>query len=50
MIGLVSYLAFFLTMAGIMAIVTLGLNLQWGYTGCSMAVSSRSSAPVLTAQ
>jgi branched-chain amino acid transport system permease protein len=33
MIGLVSYLAFFLTMAGIMAIVTLGLNLQWGYTG-----------------
>lgn len=33
MVGLVSYLAFFLTMAGIMAIVTLGLNLQWGYTG-----------------
>ncbi len=33
MIGVVSYLAFFLTMAGIMAIVTLGLNLQWGYTG-----------------
>jgi branched-chain amino acid transport system permease protein len=33
MIGLVSYLAFFLTMAGIMAIITLGLNLQWGYTG-----------------
>jgi branched-chain amino acid transport system permease protein len=26
-------LSFFLTMAGIMAIVTLGLNLQWGYTG-----------------
>lgn len=33
MIGLVSYLAFFLTMAGIMAILALGLNLQWGYTG-----------------
>ena len=33
MIGLVSYLAFFVTMAGIMAIITLGLNLQWGYTG-----------------
>lgn len=33
MIGLVSYLAFFLTMAGIMAIIVLGLNLQWGYTG-----------------
>lgn len=33
MIGVVSYLAFFLTMAGIMAIVTIGLNLQWGYTG-----------------
>ncbi|MBM1221375.1 branched-chain amino acid ABC transporter permease [Ponticoccus sp. SC2-23] len=33
MIGLVSYLTFFLTMAGIMAIITLGLNLHWGYTG-----------------
>ncbi|WP_127557066.1 branched-chain amino acid ABC transporter permease [Nioella ostreopsis] len=33
MIGVVSYLTFFLTMAGIMAIITLGLNLQWGYTG-----------------
>jgi branched-chain amino acid transport system permease protein len=32
-IGLVSYLSFFLTMAGIMAIIVLGLNLQWGYTG-----------------
>jgi branched-chain amino acid transport system permease protein len=32
-IGLVSYFAFFLTMAGIMAIIVLGLNLQWGYTG-----------------
>jgi branched-chain amino acid transport system permease protein len=33
MIGVVSYLSFFLTMAGIMAIIVLGLNLQWGYTG-----------------
>ena len=33
MIGVLSYLTFFLTMAGIMAIITLGLNLQWGYTG-----------------
>lgn len=33
MIGLFSYLAFFATMAGILAIVVLGLNLQWGYTG-----------------
>ena len=33
MIGVISYLTFFLTMAGIMAIITLGLNLQWGYTG-----------------
>lgn len=33
MIGVVSYLAFFATMAGILAIAVLGLNLQWGYTG-----------------
>ncbi|GIX14047.1 MAG: branched-chain amino acid ABC transporter permease [Paracoccaceae bacterium] len=33
MIGVVSYLAFFLTMAGILAIAVLGLNLQWGNTG-----------------
>jgi branched-chain amino acid transport system permease protein len=33
MIGMISYLAFFATMAGILAIVVLGLNLQWGYTG-----------------
>jgi branched-chain amino acid transport system permease protein len=33
MIGLISYLAFFLTMAGILAIAVLGLNLQWGTTG-----------------
>lgn len=33
MIGLITYLAFFATMAGILAIAVLGLNLQWGYTG-----------------
>ena len=33
MTGVVSYLVFFATMAGILAIVVLGLNLQWGYTG-----------------
>src|SRR5215207_962817 len=33
MIGIVSYLVFFATMAGILAIVVLGLNLQWGFTG-----------------
>lgn len=33
MIGLISYVAFFATMAGIMAIAVLGLNLQWGNTG-----------------
>jgi len=33
MIGLLSYLVFFATMAGIMAIITLGLNLHWGFTG-----------------
>ncbi|MCF8484185.1 MAG: branched-chain amino acid ABC transporter permease [Rhodobacteraceae bacterium] len=33
MIGLISYLAFFATMAGILAIAVLGLNLQWGHTG-----------------
>ena len=33
MIGLASYLIFFGTVAAILAIATLGLNLQWGYTG-----------------
>lgn len=33
MIGLVSYLVFFLTGAMILAIAVLGLNLQWGNTG-----------------
>ena len=33
MIGVVSYLVFFLTIALILAIAVLGLNLQWGNTG-----------------
>ncbi len=33
MIGLVSYLAFFLTMALILGIAAMGLNLQWGAAG-----------------
>ena len=33
MIGIVSYLVFFLTMGFVLSIAVLGLNLQWGYTG-----------------
>lgn len=33
MIGVVSYLVFFATVASILAIAVLGLNLQWGNTG-----------------
>lgn len=33
MSGLLSYLVFFLAQASIFAVVCLGLNLQWGYTG-----------------
>ncbi len=33
MIGIASYLIFFLTIGFILAIAVLGLNLQWGYTG-----------------
>ena len=33
MIGLISYLIFFATVASILAIAVLGLNLQWGNTG-----------------
>jgi branched-chain amino acid transport system permease protein len=33
MTGLFSYLVFFLILASIYAIMALGLNLQWGYTG-----------------
>jgi branched-chain amino acid transport system permease protein len=31
--GLASYLVFFLTMSGIYAVLALGLNVQWGFTG-----------------
>lgn len=31
--GIVSYFVFFVTMAGIYAVLCLGLNIQWGYTG-----------------
>ena len=33
MLGIFSYLVFFLTLALIYGIVSMGLNLQWGYTG-----------------
>ncbi|MBB5502007.1 branched-chain amino acid ABC transporter permease [Paraburkholderia sp. MM5384-R2] len=33
MSGMISYLVFFLIQASIFAVVCLGLNLQWGYTG-----------------
>ena len=33
MSGIVSYLVFFLIQALVFAVVCLGLNLQWGYTG-----------------
>ncbi len=33
LVGLASFLVFFLTLAGIYALVTLGLNVQWGFAG-----------------
>ena len=33
MIGIISYLVFFITIASILSIAVLGLNLQWGNTG-----------------
>ncbi len=33
LVGLASFLVFFLTLAGIYALVTLGLNVQWGFSG-----------------
>ena len=33
MTGVISYLVFFATVASILAIAALGLNLQWGNTG-----------------
>lgn len=54
--GVTSYLVFFATMAGIYAVLTLGLNIQWGYTGLFnigiagfFAVGAYTSA-ILTAQ
>ena len=34
-----AYLVFFLIQALIFAVVCLGLNLQWGYTGCLLYTS-----------
>ncbi|BAS26060.1 branched-chain amino acid ABC transporter permease [Limnochorda pilosa] len=31
--GLIAYLVFFISIAGIYALLSLGLNVQWGYTG-----------------
>lgn len=31
--GLITYIIFFLTLVGIYAVLTLGLNIQWGYAG-----------------
>jgi branched-chain amino acid transport system permease protein len=54
--GLLSYLAFFVVTAGIYAIATLGLNIQWGYTGlfnvgiaASFAIGAYTSAILTTA-
>ncbi|MFT5520156.1 MAG: branched-chain amino acid transport system permease protein, partial [Enterobacterales bacterium] len=33
LIGIISYSVFFATIASILAIAVLGLNLQWGNTG-----------------
>mgnify|MGYP000962705211 FL=1 len=33
MTGLLAYSVFFLTIAGIYAIIVMGLNIQWGFTG-----------------
>jgi branched-chain amino acid transport system permease protein len=33
LLGLVNYITFFLTQVGIYAVLALGLNVQWGYTG-----------------
>jgi branched-chain amino acid transport system permease protein len=54
--GLLSYLIFFLTMVGIYGILSLGLNIQWGYTGqinigvaAFFAIGAYTSAIVTTA-
>lgn len=54
--GILSYIAFFVITAGIYAIATIGLNIQWGYTGlfnvglaASFAIGAYTSA-ILTTQ
>jgi branched-chain amino acid transport system permease protein len=54
--GIVNYLVFFLTVTGIYAILALGLNIQWGFTGqinigvaAFFAVGAYSSAILTTA-
>ena len=53
--GILSYLAFFIIMAGIYGIASLGLNVQWGYTGlfnvgiaASFAIGAYTSAILTT--
>lgn len=55
--GLVNYLIFFLSIASIYAVLSLGLNIQWGYAGilnigigAFFAVGAYASAIVTTAQ
>jgi branched-chain amino acid transport system permease protein len=45
MIGLITYLAFFATMAGILGHRGSGAELQWGYTGLFNGGWSRFLAP-----
>ncbi|RLE28753.1 branched-chain amino acid ABC transporter permease, partial [Candidatus Acetothermia bacterium] len=33
LVGVLNYLVFFAITAGVYAVLTLGLNVQWGYTG-----------------
>ncbi|MDX1609917.1 MAG: branched-chain amino acid ABC transporter permease [Halofilum sp. (in: g-proteobacteria)] len=54
--GYISYLVFFLSMVGIYAVLALGLNMQWGFTGqlnigvaAFFAVGAYSSAILTTA-
>ncbi len=54
--GLLTYFIFFLTVAGIYAVLSLGLNVQWGFTGqinigvaAFFAIGAYSSAIVTTA-
>lgn len=54
--GILNYFAFFVVMGGIYAIATIGLNIQWGYTGlfnvglaASFAIGAYTSAILTTA-